>query len=517
MSEWNDKSDEILRGKLKYYASETPEHLWEKIDARRTPSEDTDDGIVGWWRGVGIGLFMLTLLGGFAFMTTTTDATLTAKNTKETTKENLIKAIDTKTTFDQDPTILEPTSTAKEEGLIPTISKQESSSKIDLEKTSVATTQLETQLKTVGTSNDLQASEEIFTSKGPSSEEPSTTTITPNNSGPSSAIPQIILPVGIEKNTTKTLKTKKETAPKDQAFLDSKLDADETQDQSVEATKYIASNLSALVLKSKLLEETQWSLSESMSKIKPNCYNFRRAMGYGYYVDFFIAPEYAFRSLKPKSSEFQSYADAREETESFKYAFSTGVRFSMVNQQGFTYRTGIVYSNITERFDYEGDGTIERHLVPVDTVTLANGDIDILYEVIEQYPATRKLQVYNQFKMIDIPIILGYEFETEKYVLSINGGAYFNILFKPKGTILGPNLEPMVYTLNEVGSTPTFTERVGISAFGSIGFGYKIKHNLQLLIEPNFRYQLKPISIPGYTLSQRYMNVGVMLGMRYKF
>jgi len=239
------------------------------------------------------------------------------------------------------------------------------------------------------------------------------------------------------------------------------------------------------------------------------CYSFAGGrIKYDYYVDAFVAPEYVMRSLEAKTPEDDPYRQRRSNTEATLYGVSGGVRLSIVTRRGLALRTGMIYNRILERFNLEKEG--DTRIVQV----VQAGTMDTITTVER---GTTILRSYNRYHSIDIPLLLGYEIEAGKFNFSINSGVYFNIFARQKGKILSQSDEPEFITSNNPQRINAFEKDLGISIYGSIGLNYQIRPNLQLLIEPNLRYQLKPITLETYPLEQQYINVGLLLGVRRQF
>ncbi len=239
------------------------------------------------------------------------------------------------------------------------------------------------------------------------------------------------------------------------------------------------------------------------------CYSFAGGrIKYDYYVDAFIAPEYVSRTLTARTTEDENYRQRRDDTEATLYGLSGGVRLSIVTRRGLALRTGIVYNRTLERFNLEKEG--DTRIVQI----VQAGTMDTITTI---ETGTTILRSYNRYHSIDIPLLLGYEIDLGKFNFSINSGVYFNIFARQKGKILSQSDEPEFITSNNPQRINAFEKDLGISIYGSVGLTYQIRSNLQLLVEPNLRYQLKPITLETYPLEQQYINVGLLLGVRRQF
>ena len=223
------------------------------------------------------------------------------------------------------------------------------------------------------------------------------------------------------------------------------------------------------------------------------------------------SPEYAFRTLHSKTPEYAEYAAARNEMEEIRGGFTAGVRVSAVTDFGVSLRSGIQYAQINEVFNYRDNNDIRTI---VTNVYDGQGNIigsDTIFEA-----GTHIKVTYNRHRMVDIPVMVGYEFQFPRFSMAVHGGASFNLLFRQKGDILGPQEEPVAISSDASNAYPAFRDRLGVSLVGSIGFNYRLTPELQFIVEPQFRVILDPVTRQDYPLSQEYFLTGVTLGVRQR-
>lgn len=222
------------------------------------------------------------------------------------------------------------------------------------------------------------------------------------------------------------------------------------------------------------------------------------------------APTIAFRELDPIDPEFAGYAQSREETESSIFSFSAAGRVSLVFPWGLSLRTGVQYTQISERFNFLN--TNEQQTIITD-IFGPNGQIirtDTSYLTIpHQYVTT------NQFHLIDIPFLLGYEFHADNLTLAVSGGPILNLRLGKKGEFLSPeDLEPVSFNEEQPNSYPAFRKEVGLGWQGNLGLYYEMGNRVDLLFEPYFRLYPQSFTLPDYPVRQRYFMAGIGIGLR---
>lgn len=489
--------DQYFRDGLRDYESPLAANLWDKLDAARE-EDKKPKGIVWWKWGLGASLLILLIATTFYFLNSQKEE-VNHPSTNVETELPITSLPKTNTSEQASKTIEDGTqNTANNASLTEVVdTKIEEKEVLKLPETTA------TIKKSVNTSKAIPAKANATTNN--------TVVTTPTSTTETNTFQE-----QEHKNTAKTstdissqsreIKSKKsqpiasvtEAAPVKENKTTQRLDfLKTTVATSLDNPASITSAFDAPPIKIPF----SWG--------PKGCYSFAGGrIKYDYYVDAFLSPEYAIRKLSAKTAEDENYRQRRDETEATLYGLSGGVRLSIVTRRGLALRTGIVYNRILERFNLEKEGdTRIVQFVPsgtMDTITTIE-------------TGTTVIRTYNRYHSIDIPLLLGYEIDAGNFNFNINAGAYFNIYARQKGKILSQLDAPEFITSNNPQRINAFEKDLGISLYGSIGLNYQIRPGLQLLIEPNLRYQLKPISLEAYPLEQQYVNVGLLLGVRRQF
>jgi hypothetical protein len=242
---------------------------------------------------------------------------------------------------------------------------------------------------------------------------------------------------------------------------------------------------------------------------EPRCAHFG-AGPWRFYVDALVSPDLAFRNLQSRNPEYEHYLESRNETESYLFAFSGALRLSAVNQSGLAIRSGINYSQISEKFDYfSGSEQIVKYISRFDQQGNVIGT-DTIIEV-----GTRHKVTHNTYRMLDIPFLLGYEVGGNKLKASVNAGAYLNLLFRQRGDFLSPqDMTPVSFDSSNPNAYPVFRQQVGLGWYGSVGLAFQAGQNLQFLVEPHFKLFPRPVTLDQFVLEQRYLTTGIFVGLR---
>ena len=261
---------------------------------------------------------------------------------------------------------------------------------------------------------------------------------------------------------------------------------------------------------SKEVFSSQQGKAKSKRRINDDCFSRNVSPLKHIDLDIYYAPEVSMRSLTARTESAIPYAQKRAGAESFTGSGSLGIRVSYVTKKGIGIRSGLNYSKINERFEYfngyDTTWTIgyDQNHNPIDTTFKYNARI---------------LTKHNKYKFTDIPVLLTYEVNLSDFVLSFNGGLGFNISTQSTGQVYSNDqmsLLDLSSAVNESGSEKIYKSKVGMSIIGGFGLNYKINRRIMLLVEPSMRYYLSPITSDSYVLKQKYLQLGILTGFRYR-
>ncbi len=221
------------------------------------------------------------------------------------------------------------------------------------------------------------------------------------------------------------------------------------------------------------------------------------------YIEVYGGPDVAFRSFADTANSV--YLQKRKESTKFSSAYSAGLRYTKVFNNGMSIRTGINYSQINEKFIYS-----EGNIIQVVYLINAAGDTIGSYTT----TGTRFKTTHNKFRTIDVPVAIGYEMGNGRLHANINAGVIVNIYSWQRGEVLDYNLRPVNITTGKSNSPFQFKTNIGLGFIGAASLYYKMNDKLHFVAEPYFRYSLAPASKATTTFKQKYNTAGLRLGLR---
>jgi hypothetical protein len=238
--------------------------------------------------------------------------------------------------------------------------------------------------------------------------------------------------------------------------------------------------------------------------VLPDCPEIEKnAAGNKTYFEVYGGPDIAFRSLTDTANS--AYLQKRKESATFSSAFSAGLRYTRVFNNGVSIRTGINYSQINEKFS-----VVLGNIVQVVYIINANGDTTGSYTT----TGTRYKTNINRYKTIDVPLVFGYEMGNGRLHTNINAGVIINAYSWQKGEVLDSANKPVSITTGKSNSPYQFKTNIGLGFIAGVTVYYKLNERLHLLAEPYFRYNLSPMSRENLTLKQKYNTAGLRIGLR---
>jgi hypothetical protein len=226
------------------------------------------------------------------------------------------------------------------------------------------------------------------------------------------------------------------------------------------------------------------------------------AAGNKRYLEVYGGPDYIFKTYTDTG---EAYIAQRKASTGIHYAFSAGVRYTKVFGSGISFRTGLNYSQINERFIAFNGFVLER-FVQVNSIgdTIANYTTATV-----QYKKST-----NIYRTIDIPIQAGFEFGNGRLHTNLSAGALINVRSKQTGNTVEPNGNVIDLSDAKANSKYQYKSNVGVSFLGSASVYYKLNKNLHLMAEPYIRYSLSPLTKPDITFKQKFHTAGLRIGVR---
>lgn len=246
-----------------------------------------------------------------------------------------------------------------------------------------------------------------------------------------------------------------------------------------------------------------------------NCFKFSNRHQSNFTFDVYAGPGYALRTMTSREEDVSNYISAREQTESFKYMFTAGVRINLMMNNGLALRTGAHYTQIGEKFDYVDSSSIRVIWISDTTFIGMDTIINPPMQVIQ--PGTTVKNIHNRYHSMDIPILLGYDLPLGRMQAGITAGAIVNISAWQRGQFLDPSLEPaFINTDNPVEYFPAYKTTLGLGLYLGASLAVPVTDHIWLFGEPYALHRFDPVTFDDYSIKQTNTNFGINFGLKFK-
>ncbi|RLD40146.1 MAG: hypothetical protein DRI86_15805 [Bacteroidetes bacterium] len=254
-----------------------------------------------------------------------------------------------------------------------------------------------------------------------------------------------------------------------------------------------------------------------------------------YNYDFFLGGQYNYSQIKLDPTN--SYdKDFNKNSTALDYNFGTNIN---VYKDNWFVRLGLNYNKYTEHYFYNTssisvDSTvynytfISRSYTQIITGwnTNVGGGIDSIpiYEqsVVEttnqnsvaEYDTARVINNYeykNEYSVINIPLLVGREFDMESFVFDFAAGVSWSHIVKCNAYVLEPENGEMI-PMNENNS---LIKKDIFNAVLSLGAGYKLSRSNIIFVRPELYYNLNSIIDKKYIENHKMYQMRFSLGLRY--
>ncbi|MEM1217154.1 MAG: hypothetical protein AAGJ82_15775 [Bacteroidota bacterium] len=240
----------------------------------------------------------------------------------------------------------------------------------------------------------------------------------------------------------------------------------------------------------------------------PRCAKFTGSL---FHVDVELlgGPAYAHAQLTAKTGESQNYLRQRRNSESPRVSYTTTLRLAATTKSGLGIRSGLAYTQINERFEHEVGSRMN-----IELITHPDGQVtrDTTYQ--DSYVETTN----NRLRLVEVPVLLGYQKQVGRLRVGAQAGAYLGLLFDATGRTYSPaSGEPIALGQEgEANVLPVFNQRATAALYGSMTVAYNLASRYSIIAEPYFRTHPRVLSTDGYDLEQNYWMAGLQLGLRMR-
>jgi len=149
-------------------------------------------------------------------------------------------------------------------------------------------------------------------------------------------------------------------------------------------------------------------------------------------------------------------------------------------------------------------------IVKFDTIIAIKYD-SVKVVVVDTVKKVSFYDVINQYSYIEIPLMVGYEFNSKhKFSYVLNAGLVTGIFVNAKGK--GVTLSNEIVDLN---SLPFM--KLNFTGIASAGVHYKFSQEMSFILEATYRKNFTSIYQSTYFMEKRFNSYGLRIGVKYRF
>lgn len=208
--------------------------------------------------------------------------------------------------------------------------------------------------------------------------------------------------------------------------------------------------------------------------------------------------------------------ELRRSSESLLEAQHYSINGKLTHKSGFSLTSGLQYTLMTERYDNRNrevvkdsiDGIVKR------VIQFSGDTLDVLGMVPRTRTYVAEKEIFNRYRMLDIPVLIGFEGGREEWSIGVQAGVFVNLSLNTSGKV-----RSTVETDLDIGENQAeiFRDKVGLSYYGGLYIRREITPYLDVTIAPHARFFNQKFTVDEYALSQKYSLFGVQVGLSYRF
>ena len=214
------------------------------------------------------------------------------------------------------------------------------------------------------------------------------------------------------------------------------------------------------------------------------------------------------------------FATTRTETEAVLISPIGGVGLSLYfPKTGFYLKTGVSYTELNTKVEYQAESSSQMwDATAVSSIIVsAQGDSTILrHGNWATETSTRTIRNYNTFNIVDIPLLVGKEFELgKKWRLGVETGMGINALFQPEGAFL--NQEILESPLLQDYESAYYKNNIGWSWIGGVQCNYEILPNSYIGTSLVYRRYLTSFTSETAPVQDKFGMLSANIGIQYRW
>lgn len=242
---------------------------------------------------------------------------------------------------------------------------------------------------------------------------------------------------------------------------------------------------------------------------KVECYDHRKKVP-PLYAELYSSVDYVTNRFSAEQEDL-NYKEERDASQTQLEGYRAGLRLKFLTRSGLYFKAGVEVSAIRERFDRRE--TIERTEIRpnqlLETIYKPDSTILIYGNAPVQITENKIWKVWNTYRTVGIPLLVGYQTEVGKFTWGLELGGIYNVHYDFEGMLLNSSLMP-------VAKPDYFKSRISSSLTGGVNVGYNLTQRMSLMAYASFKHNLSNINQSTNKVQQANTRMGLGLGLQFQ-
>ena len=236
-------------------------------------------------------------------------------------------------------------------------------------------------------------------------------------------------------------------------------------------------------------------------------------------ISLYAAPAYTTSTLSADQS-FDDYLNYRNSHESGTISWSAGADVQL-NIRNWYIQTGLSYSTYSDNRNYnytfKAIDSLQSYFTNDTTWGWVYDPPDIGKPIVLSVDSTF-VPVYNeineginQWKYLEIPILVGYTFHANRFSIDIGTGFSYGLLLSASGNLPSLTEENLFIDLSGLESQ---MKRHNFNYIIQIGAAYHLTPQWSLVFQPYYKQNLRSVFENNYPVDQRFKAFSIKFGLK---
>lgn len=231
------------------------------------------------------------------------------------------------------------------------------------------------------------------------------------------------------------------------------------------------------------------------------------------FIEVYASPAYSWQKTDAKAG-YENYVSEKKAAEKSSVSFNTGFRLTQKLNDHFFIKSGLQYTQVNQRFTYNTPNVYRDVPITVQRyITTDAGAVNSFVSVsMARMIGYSTVTVNNHYSSLELPVLVGYETNGDKFKAAISAGVIFNLHSWYNGSIVDT-----FYNATSIKDFDPYKNNMGLSLYFGVGLSRKLSERASLFAEPYLQYRLGNMTKSSAPFTQKINLGGLSLGVKYKF